>query len=180
MRFVPLAVQGAWRLEPELRPDDRGLFARTWCVQEARDHGIEVTFVQTSTSFNDIAGTLRGLHYQAEPHAESKLVRCTAGSIFDVIVDLRPESPSHRKWHGETLSAKNRFGLYIPKGCAHGFVTLEGDSEVLYHISELYHPESACGVRWNDPALAIEWPRAPTRVAPRDAAFALLPPVDKP
>jgi dTDP-4-dehydrorhamnose 3,5-epimerase len=180
MRFVPLAVQGAWRLEPELRADERGFFARTWCVREAADHGIEVTFVQLSISFNDVAGTLRGLHYQAEPHAESKLVRCTAGSIFDVIVDLRPESPTYRKWQGETLSAKNRFGLYIPKGCAHGFVTLEDESEVLYHISEFYHPELARGVRWNDPALAIEWPRAPARIAPRDAEFAFVPPLGKP
>jgi dTDP-4-dehydrorhamnose 3,5-epimerase len=177
MRFVSLAVQDAWRLEPELRPDDRGFFARTWCTREAAAHGIEVTFVQVSISFNDVAGTLRGLHYQAAPHAESKLVRCTAGAIFDVIVDLRPESPTYRRWHGETLSAKNRLGLYIPRGFAHGFVTLEDNSEVLYQISEFYHPESARGVRWNDPALGIEWPRAPVRVAPRDAEFALLPPV---
>jgi len=132
------------------------------------------TFVQGSISFNETAGTLRGLHYQADPHPETKIVRCSAGSIFDVIVDLRPSSKSYLKWCGEELSAQNRRSFYIPAGCAHGFVTLEDRTEVVYEISEFYHGESARGVRWNDPAFGIVWPRQPTRMSERDAAYPLL------
>jgi dTDP-4-dehydrorhamnose 3,5-epimerase len=175
MRFVPQIVDGSWLIEPEPQNDERGLFARTWCAREFLEHGICTSFVQSSVSFNHAAGTLRGMHYQAEPHSEVKLVRCTAGSIFDVVVDLREGSKTHLKWCGATLSAQNRHALYVPKGCAHGFITLEDQSEVLYDISEFYDPQSSRGVRWDDPALAIDWPRKPGRISPRDAAFSLLP-----
>lgn len=175
MRFVPLIIDGSWLIEPESQSDERGLFARTWCAREFREHGISASFVQSSVSFNEVAGTLRGMHYQADPHAEVKLVRCTAGSIFDVIVDLREESKTHLRWCSATLSAQNRHALYVPKGCAHGFITLEDRSEVLYDISEFYDPESARGVRWNDPTFAIEWPLNPTRISSKDGAFTLLP-----
>jgi dTDP-4-dehydrorhamnose 3,5-epimerase len=174
MRFTPLLVEGAWLVEPEPRPDERGLFARTWCVNEFAEKGLTARFVQDSISFNDVAGTLRGLHYQAEPHREIKLVRCTAGSIYDVVVDLREDSPSYLKWCAQVLSAENRNALYVPEGCAHGFITLEDRSEVFYQISEVHHPESAGGVRFSDPAFGIEWPRPPTRISQRDAEYPLL------
>ena len=171
MRFTPLVVEGAWLVEPEPHRDERGLFARTRCVNEFGDKGLTAAFDQDSVSFNEIAGTLRGMHYQAAPHGEIKLVRCTAGSIFDVVVDLRETSPSYLKWHGQVLSAENRAAFYIPEGCAHGFVTLEDRSEVFYQISGLFHAESARGVRWNDPAFGIAWPREPARISQRDAEY---------
>ncbi len=174
MIFSSLPIEGAWLVKPEPHADERGFFARVWCTHEFADHGLSSAFVQTSISFNDVAGTLRGLHYQAEPHGEVKLVRCTAGAIFDVVVDMRPESPTYLEWRGETLSAQNHHALYIPKGCAHGFITLEDRSEVLYDISEFHNPEAARGVRWNDPALAISWPAKPVRISARDAEYKLL------
>jgi dTDP-4-dehydrorhamnose 3,5-epimerase len=173
MRFTPLLVEGAWLIEPEPHRDERGLFARTRCVKEFGEKGLVAEFVQDSVSFNEIAGTLRGMHYQAAPHPEIKVVRCTAGSIYDVILDMREGSPSYLKWVGKVLSADNRAALYIPEGCAHGFVTLEDRSEVFYQISEFHHPESARGVRWNDPAFGIEWPRQPARISQRDAEYPL-------
>ena len=173
MRFTPLLVDGAWLIEPEPHRDERGLFARTRCVNEFADNGLVAEFVQDSVSFNEIAGTLRGLHFQAAPHGEIKLVRCTSGSIFDVIVDLRESSPSYLKWSGQVLSAENRAAFYIPEGCAHGFMTLEDRSEVFYQISTFFHAESARGVRWNDPAFGIEWPRQPARISQRDAEYPL-------
>jgi dTDP-4-dehydrorhamnose 3,5-epimerase len=175
MRFSPLSIEGAWLIEPELHADERGLFARTWCVRDFAERGLSASFVQGSVSFNEVAGTLRGLHYQAEPHPEIKLVRCTAGSIYDVVVDVRPESATYLRWQGEVLSAENRRALYIPQGLAHGFITLEDKSEVLYEISEFHHPECARGLRWNDPSIGVEWPREPTRMSARDAAYPLLP-----
>lgn len=159
---------------PEPRGDERGFFARTWCSREFPEHGLRANFDQASISFNEIAGTLRGMHYQVAPHGEVKLVRCTAGAIFDVVVDLRPDSPTYLQWQGEVLSAENRAALYIPEQCAHGFVTLEDKSEVLYEIAGLYEPSAARGVRWNDPALGIRWPREPARMSERDAQYPLL------
>jgi dTDP-4-dehydrorhamnose 3,5-epimerase len=173
MRFTPLLVDGAWLVEPEPAADERGLFARTWCMREFGEKGLTAAFVQTSVSFNEVAGTLRGLHYQAAPHGEVKLVRCTAGSIYDVILDLREGSLSYRKWCAAVLTAENRHALYIPEGCAHGFLTLADRSEVFYQISEFYHPESARGARWNDPEFGIDWPREPARISQRDAEFEL-------
>jgi dTDP-4-dehydrorhamnose 3,5-epimerase len=174
VRFIPLAIGGVWRVEPERHADERGFFARTWCTREFAAQGLVASFVQTSVSFNEAAGTLRGLHYQVEPHAEEKLVRCTRGAIFDVAVDLRPDSPTYLAWCGETLTAANALALYVPKGCAHGFMTLEDASEVLYAISELYAPDHARGVRWNDPAVGVVWPREPARMSARDAGYALM------
>ena len=174
MRFAPLPVEGAWLVEPEPRTDERGLFARTWCAREFAEHGLSAALAQISVSYNEMAGTLRGLHYQEEPHAEIKLVRCTAGSIYDVIVDLREDTKTYLRWYGATLSATNRMALSVPKGCAHGFLTLEDGSEVLYQISDFHHAESARGVRWNDPAFGIEWPRVPARISQRDAEYPLF------
>jgi dTDP-4-dehydrorhamnose 3,5-epimerase len=175
MQFSALSVDGAWLVEPEFRVDERGFFARTWCAREFADKGLSHSFVQSSVSFNEKAGTMRGLHYQADPNAETKLVRCTAGEIYDVVVDLRPDSPTYLRSHGELLSFGNRRALYIPKGCAHGFLTLEDRSEVLYEISEFYEPAAARGVRWSDPVLGIRWPRQPAVISERDAGYALLP-----
>jgi dTDP-4-dehydrorhamnose 3,5-epimerase len=171
MLFSGLTVAGAWLVTPEQRGDERGFFARTWCTREFAEHGISAQFVQASVSFNEIAGTLRGMHYQAEPFGETKLVRCTAGAIYDVVIDLRPASASYMKWQGEVLSAENRAAFYIPEGCAHGFITLADKSEVLYEISAFHEASAACGVRWNDPAFAIAWPREPARISQRDAAY---------
>ncbi|HET7233283.1 MAG TPA: dTDP-4-dehydrorhamnose 3,5-epimerase [Longimicrobium sp.] len=169
-RETPLA--GAWVLEQDRREDERGYFARTWCANELAAHGLNAALAQCSVSFNARAGTLRGMHYQAAPHAEAKVVRCTRGAIHDVIVDLRPESPTFRRWYAAELSEENGAALYVPEGFAHGFQTLVDATEVLYMISEFYAPESGRGVRWNDPAFGIEWPHADPRIlAPRDAGY---------
>lgn len=164
MRFIEAPLAGAWVVEPERLGDERGFFARTFDRDEFAARGMEPAVVQCSTSFNARAGTLRGLHHQSEPHGEPKLVRCTRGAVFDVIVDLRPGSPTHRRWHGVELSAENGRALYVPPGLAHGFQTLEDSSEVLYMMGREYVPEAASGVRWDDPAFGIEWPPAPARV----------------
>jgi dTDP-4-dehydrorhamnose 3,5-epimerase len=158
MRFVELPIPGAYRIEPERREDHRGFFARTFCADEFVARGLVGALVQQSISFNARKGTLRGLHYQAEPHAETKLVRCTAGAVFDVIVDLRRSSPRFGRWYAETLSADNHFTFYIPAGCAHGFQTLQDGSELLYDIAPAYVAGAARGVAYDDPALAIGWP----------------------
>lgn len=171
MIFQPTAVAGAWRIEPERRGDDRGYFARTFCREEFKKQGLAFEPVQCSTSFNALRGTLRGLHYQAAPQAEAKLIRCTRGRIFDVAVDLRPNSPTFKKAAGEILSADNGLQVYIPKGCAHGFITLDEHSEILYMMDELYVPAAARGVRWNDPAFGIRWPEAPLVMNDRDKGW---------
>ena len=171
MTFRPTAVEGAWIVKPERHADARGFFARTWCAGEFAHHGLEHRFVQASVSYNPRRGTLRGLHYQAAPHAEAKLVRCTRGAIHDVAVDLRPESPTFRRHTAVVLDADNRLALYIPEGCAHGFQTLVDDTEVLYQMSAFYAPEAARGVRWDDPAFAIPWPAAERIIADRDQRY---------
>lgn len=172
MLFTELPLRGAFLIEPERRPDERGFFARVWCRDEFADHGLDTRLVQCNISYNRAQGTLRGMHLQIAPHAETKLVRCTAGAIYDVIVDLRPESPTFSRWHGERLSADNRRALYVPEGFAHGFLTLAADAEVLYQMSEFQHPESSRGVRWDDPAFGIVWPARPTVLSQRDAGYA--------
>ncbi|HEX7254642.1 MAG TPA: dTDP-4-dehydrorhamnose 3,5-epimerase [Gaiellaceae bacterium] len=165
-------IPGALVVEPEPVPDERGLFARIFDAGEFAARGLDDAFVQWSVSFNERAGTLRGLHFQREPHAETKLVRCTRGSLYDVVVDLRPDSTTFGRWTSVELSAKNRLALYIPKGLAHGFQTLEDGTEVVYAISEQYEPSAAAGVRWDDPALAIEWPPAERRImSEKDASW---------
>ncbi len=171
MIFRETALAGAFLIEPERLADERGFFARTWCARELAEHGLDPRLAQASVSFNRELGTLRGLHYQAAPHEEAKLVRCTRGEIWDVIVDLRPGSPTFKRSFGEALSAENRLMLYVPAGFAHGFLTLAPASEVLYLISEFFEPEAARGVRWNDPAFGIRWPSEPRVISDRDRAY---------
>lgn len=172
MRFVPTDLEGAWVIEQERHSDERGFFARTWCAQEFERQGLEPGLAQCSTSFNRLRGTLRGLHYQAPPHTEAKVVRCTRGAIFDVAVDLRPDSPTFRRWLGVELTPDNGRALYVPRGFAHGFLTLEDASEVAYLISTPYNPEAARGVRWNDPFHAVAWPAPVEVIAARDRDYA--------
>lgn len=171
MIFKNTQVEGAYILDVEEHRDERGFFARTWCEEEFERHGADSSISQVSISFNHRAGTLRGLHYQIAPHEETKVVRCTQGSIWDVIVDLRPGSPTSGEWAAFELTADTRRSLYIPGGVAHGFQTLADDSEVLYLISERYHPDASRGVRFDDPAFGIEWPREVTTISERDASW---------
>jgi dTDP-4-dehydrorhamnose 3,5-epimerase len=173
VNFIPTTIVGAYRVEPERLVDERGFFSRTWCEREFREQGLESRLVQCSISFSPKCGTLRGMHYQAPPHAEVKLVRCTRGAIYDVILDLRPDSPTRLAWAGFELTADNRCALYIPKGLAHGFVTLVDECEVLYQMSEFFDAPTARGVRWNDPAFAIEWPQRVITISARDADYPL-------
>jgi dTDP-4-dehydrorhamnose 3,5-epimerase len=169
--FYPTSISDVWVIEPERLEDVRGYFARTWDRHEFRERGLDDALAQCSVSFNHHRGTLRGMHYQAAPHEETKLVRCTAGAIFDVAVDLRPESSTFRRWVGRELTARNGLALYIPKGCAHGFLTLEDESEVAYQISEFYASEAARGVRWDDPAFGVDWPGDVVVINDRDGSY---------
>jgi dTDP-4-dehydrorhamnose 3,5-epimerase len=171
MIFAETGLAGVFEVYPEPHSDERGLFARTWCQKEFADRGLSGKLVQCSTSFNARRGTLRGLHYQAAPFAEAKLVRCTAGAIYDIALDLRESSTTFLQWHGAHLNSRNRHALYVPEGCAHGFLTIEDDSEVFYQMTEFYHPESARGVRWDDPAFNIVWPEKITVISDRDRAL---------
>jgi dTDP-4-dehydrorhamnose 3,5-epimerase len=173
MRFDETKLNGAWVVELDLLGDERGWFARTFDADEFAQRGMDATVAQCNASFNARRGTLRGMHYQAEPHGESKLVRCVRGAMFDVAVDLRRESPTFRAWHGVELSSQNRLAFYIPAGLAHGFQTLTDDCEVLYQMGHHYVPDAARGVRWNDPAFDIEWPDAGGEriVSERDASY---------
>ena len=168
MKFLPTRLPGVCIVDLEKHGDDRGFFARSWCRREFEEHGLNPNLVQCSVSFNLKKGTLRGMHYQVTPHEEAKLVRCTRGSICDVAVDLRPTSPAFGKWTAEELTADNGRALYIPGGFAHGFQTLSDNTEVFYQMSEFYHPESARGVRWNDPAFGIIWPIPNPIISERD------------
>ncbi|WP_324617352.1 dTDP-4-dehydrorhamnose 3,5-epimerase [Microvirga alba] len=165
------SLPGVRLLRPEPHADKRGLFARTYCRETFAAAGIDFTPLQMSTSFNRIAGTLRGLHWQEAPHGEAKLVRVTRGAMFDVAVDLRADSPTYRKWFGLELSAENRLSLFIPAGFAHGFITLEDETEIAYAIDAAYAPVAARGARFDDPAFAIAWPLAPSLVGERDLAW---------
>lgn len=174
MIFTEAALPGAFVIDIERHDDERGFFARSFCREEFASRGIEAPNEQCSLSYNARRGTLRGMHYQAAPHEEAKLVRCTAGAIFDVIVDLRGQSPTHRRWYAAELSAANRRSLFVPKGCAHGFITLTDETEVLYMISPAYAPGSSRGFAWNDPAFAIDWPMRPLVISARDAGYPRL------
>jgi len=171
MRFIPLDLADAFVIELEPVNDDRGWFARSWSREEFAARGLDVQLDQCSISFNQGKGTLRGMHFQAPPHAETKLVRCTAGAIYDVIIDLREDSPTRGRWSSVELSASNRKSLYVPKDFAHGFQTLTDRAEVFYQISRPYVPSAARGVRWNDPRFGIEWPIRDPILSPRDAAY---------
>lgn len=171
MRFIPTHIAGTYLVEPELISDERGFFARTWCQNEFADKGLNPNLVQCNISYNKVRGTLRGMHYQKAPHAEAKLVRCTQGGIYDVIVDLRSGSTTFTQWFGAELTAENKKALYVPEGFAHGFITLKDDTEVLYQMSEFFHAECATGVRWNDPALSIQWPVEVKVISERDQNY---------
>jgi dTDP-4-dehydrorhamnose 3,5-epimerase len=172
MTFKETKLPGVFEIEITPIADERGFFARSWCRQEFEALGLESSLAQCSISFNPRRGTLRGMHLQAAPFAEAKLVRCTQGAIYDVALDLRPDSPTFKASVGVTLSAKNRRMLYIPKGCAHGFLTLEDETEVFYEISDFYRPEAGRGVRWNDPGFQIMWPAPVEIISERDRTYA--------
>lgn len=174
MIVEPLALAGVFLVRPRRHADQRGFFARTYCRQIFQDHGLEDCAVQCSISVNIACGTLRGLHYQRQPHSETKLVRCARGAVYDVVLDIQPRSPTFGQWCGIELSEENGHALYIPHGFAHGFLTLHNNVEVHYQMAEAYAPGFAAGVRWNDPSLAIEWPLAPTVINDRDRELPLL------
>jgi dTDP-4-dehydrorhamnose 3,5-epimerase len=171
MKFVPARLPGSFIIEPERIADERGFFARTFCRDEFTAHGMNPNLVQCSISFNTKKGTLRGMHYQKQPYQEAKLVRCTRGAIFDVIIDIRADSPTYKGWFGVELIAHDHKALYVPEGFAHGFLTLVDESEVLYQMSEVFHPECAAGVRWNDACVGIEWPSSPQIISDNDLSY---------
>ena len=171
MIFIATKLQDVFIIEPERREDTRGFFARTWCQQEFTAHGLNSGLVQCNISFNKKKGTLRGMHYQASPYEEDKLVRCTMGSIYDVIIDIRPKSPTFKQHLNIVLTAENRRMLYVPKGFAHGFQTLEDNTEVFYQMSACYAPAYARGIRWNDTAFGIQWPADERIILERDQTY---------
>jgi dTDP-4-dehydrorhamnose 3,5-epimerase len=177
MTFQETKLPGVFEIHIEPHCDERGFFARAWCQQEFENHGLNPKLVQCSVSFNTYKGTLRGLHYQAAPYAETKIVRCTRGAIYDVVVDLRPQSPTFKNWIGVVLTEASREMLYIPEGCAHGFLTREDETEVFYQISEFYNAESSRGVRWDDPAFQINWPGEVKVISDRDRTYPNFEPV---
>ena len=168
MKFIETGLDGVYVIEPERINDHRGFFARIWCQNELRQLGLRTELAQSNVGFNYRKGTLRGLHFQEPPHAEVKIVRCSRGAIFDVIVDLRPESPSYKHWFGVELSEENCKMIYAPEGFAQGYITLVDNTEMYYHTTEFYHPASAFGVRYDDPAFGIEWPIAISDMSEQD------------
>lgn len=174
MKFIETKLKRAYLIKPELLEDERGFFSRTFCQKEFEAYGLNPRIAQCNISYNKHKGTLRGMHYQAAPMAETKLVRCTRGAIYDVIIDLRPESPTYCQWIAEELNAENSKMMYVPEGFAHGFQTLKDDTEVFYQMSEFYSPEHARGVRWNDPAFGIEWPLNTKIISEKDKNYPLI------
>lgn len=170
MIFHELPLRGAYLIDLEPRPDDRGFFARAFCARELAEHGLDARVAQANLSQNVRRGTLRGMHYQRAPRAEVKMVRCVRGAIFDAIIDLRPDSPTHLRWTSVELSRDNRRMLYVPEGFAHGYQSLTDDSEVLYLVSEFYAPDHEAAIRWNDPRFGIAWPIPDPLLSPKDAA----------
>jgi len=176
VRFLPTALAGAYVIEQERHSDERGWFARTWCRREFAEQGLESEFVQCSASFTERRGTVRGLHYQAPPFAEAKLVRCARGGLLDVAVDLRPGSATLGRWIGVELTPENGRMLYLPRGFAHGFMTLADATEVAYQMTQFYSPEHARGVRWSDPFVEVRWPAPVEIISPRDRDYPDLTP----
>lgn len=174
MRFHETEIPGVFVIEPEIIADERGFFACSWLPTEFEEHGLNPRLRQCNISFNHVKGTLRGMHFQNKPHEEAKLVRCTRGAIYDVAIDLRPDSPTHCRWVAAELTSDNHAMLYIPQGFAHGYQTLTDCTEIFYQMSESYHPQSAKGVRWDDPAFNIKWPLPVTVIAERDARYPSL------
>jgi dTDP-4-dehydrorhamnose 3,5-epimerase len=171
MIFTPTRLTGAYIIEPQPIEDQRGFFARTFCRKEFAEHDLKTELVQCNISFNKKKGTLRGMHYQAAPYQEAKLVRCTAGAIYDVIIDLRPDSATYTQWVSVELNADNRKMLYVPEDFAHGFLTLTEDTEIFYQMAQFYAPGAARGLRWNDPAFGIDWPENITTISSRDQDY---------
>lgn len=171
MKFIETPLHGAYIIEIEAIIDERGSFARSWCQKEFAEHGLNSRIVQCNISFNKKRGTLRGMHFQVEPFAEAKLVRCTRGAIYDVIIDLRENSPSLKKWFAVELNQSNQRMLYIPEGFAHGFQTLEDNTEVFYQMSEFHYPEYSRGIRWNDPLFSIQWPEGERIISKKDQEY---------
>jgi dTDP-4-dehydrorhamnose 3,5-epimerase len=174
MKFRPLTIPGAFAIEPEAVEDSRGFFARVWCERELEAHQLSTSIAQASISFNKKKGTLRGIHFQHQPFSENKIVRCTMGCLFDVVVDLRQGSPTFARHEAVVLSSTNRTMVYVPEGCGHAFQTLEDNTEVFYCISAFYHPEAAGGIRWNDPTIGIEWPCHDPIISERDQSLPCL------
>jgi dTDP-4-dehydrorhamnose 3,5-epimerase len=171
MIFTETKLKGAFIIEPERQEDERGFFARTFCQEEFKAHGLNPNLVQCSISFNKKKGTVRGMHCQVAPYQETKLVRCTQGAIYDVIIDLRSDSLTFKKWLAADLTAENRRMFYIPKGFAHGFQTLKDNTEVHYQMSEFYHPESFKGIRWDDSTFNVKWPLSSTVISEKDLSY---------
>jgi dTDP-4-dehydrorhamnose 3,5-epimerase len=169
--FCESKLSGVYEIRLESKSDERGFFARSWCRNEFERHGLNPRLAQCNVSFNTRKGTLRGIHYQATPHEEAKLVRCTRGAAYDVVVDLRPGSPTFKQWIGVILTGAERNMIYVPEGCGHGFLTLQDETEVFYQISEFYDPESARGVRWDDREFGIAWPVPVASISERDRTF---------
>lgn len=169
MIFSKTELDGAYIINPELRKDERGFFARIWCEDEFKAHGLNTDLVQANMSRSNFKGTLRGMHYQTPPFAETKLVRCTKGAIFDVIIDIRKDSPTFKQWIGVELTEENHTMLYVPEGFAHGFLTLTDDAEATYLVTAFYNGEHERGIRYNDPAFGIEWPTSVTQISEKDA-----------
>jgi len=174
MKFEETPLHGAYLIYLEPIKDERGFFARSWCHDEFKKNGLDANLIQCSVSFNTKKGTLRGMHYQTAPHEETKLVRCTRGSMYDVIVDLRRDSPTFKQWFAAELTAENHLAMYVPKGFAHGLQTLEDNTEAFYQISEKYFPENATGVRWNDSAFGIKWPEMKPILSQKDSEYSDL------
>jgi dTDP-4-dehydrorhamnose 3,5-epimerase len=174
MKLLETEIEGVLVIEAEPIFDERGFFARTWDLGELENRGLDAVVAQVSIAFSAVRGTLRGLHYQAAPHDEAKTIRCTSGAIWDVAVDLRPDSPTRHHWVARELSADNHLTMYVPRGCAHGYITLVDAVEVQYQISAAHHADSARGHRWDDPAFGIDWPVPVTTISDRDAAHPLL------
>lgn len=170
MVFTETPLKGAFVIDLEPRTDNRGFFARSFCEKEFKQHGLKTDIVQANVSQNVKKGTVRGMHYQRPPHAEVKMVRCVNGAVYDVIVDIRPESPTYLKWTGVELTRENRRMLYVPEGFAHGYQALVDDSEVLYMVTQFYAPDHEAAIRWNDPLIGIEWPLEDVTISPKDAA----------
>lgn len=175
MIFTETKLKGAFIIDIEPQEDERGFFARSWCEKEFKQHGLNPRLVQCNISFNKKRGTLRGMHYQVAPFAEAKIVRCTMGAVYDVIIDLRPDSSTFKQWISVELTAENRRALYVPEDFAHGFQTLTDNVEVFYQMSEFYHPECARAVRWDDPAFGVEWLSAPRIISHQDSEYADFP-----
>lgn len=168
MKFFETELRGAFIIDIEERSDERGFFARGFCRKELEEHGLNGNIVQANISYNKIRGTLRGMHYQKHPYEENKLIRCTRGALYDVIIDLREDSATYKKWIGVELTQSNHRTLYVPEGFAHGFITLEDDTEATYMVTQFYSPSSESGLRWNDPEFNIQWPVEPVVISEKD------------